>query len=243
MGGDYIYGVGWGGYNKLWMGGWGGIVWGIGYGLWMGWMGVRTYRLEKLFMNKNDNANNDNGKANREAMIRRLDAEIDNGDDKERREERDGLRKEGVKLLNESRGLMGVAILLAMRGEVLAKQKDYIEESGNFEEMENWYKVVEEVNRGLKEVNRMMKEMESRYKELRVRVNKFYGIEVMLDYDDIMNKMDNIFGNLSSESTPGEDTDKDNGGGIGIDDKDFGFNIGGDDGDGFKEGNPDWWKN
>lgn len=195
---------------------------------------------------KNDGKNGSGDKESREAMIRRLDAEIDNGGDIKRREERDGLRVEGVRLLNESRCLMTAALLLAMRGEVLARQKDYIEERGNFEERENWYRVVEEVNRELEEVNRMVKEMEGYYRDLRVRVNKFYGIEVMLDYDDVMNRMDNIFGDLSSEGTPGEDkdTDKDkgNGGGIGIDEKGFGFDIGGDDGGGFKEGDPDWWK-
>lgn len=194
--------------------------------------------------NNNDNDNKNGNKGNkgnkggesREMMIRRLDKDIDEGGDIRRREERDNLKIEGMGLLLRSRGLMDISLLLVKEAEGLAQERDKIG-VGDYEKMEAWYRAVDIVDKKLGEVNRILREMEVKYKELRVRVNKFYGMDVMKEYDDLFEGI--------PEKDYDDDDDKgyeDKGGGIGIDEKGFGFDIGGDDGGGFKEGDVDWWK-
>jgi hypothetical protein len=202
--------------------------------------------------NSNNSNNNDNGHGGESCgiLLKRLDDEIDSKGDRLRIGERDRLRAEGKGLLLKSYELMEVALGLALRSEDLINNRDNMAGMG-YDVLEGWYKAVEDVNKRLEGVMKLTKDMEEEYKELRVRVNKFYGIEVMKDYDrdykDIQDKLGKYFsmtdlpGDNSSSSSDKDKDDYKDGGGIGIDEKGFGFNIG-DDGDGFKEGDPDWWK-
>lgn len=206
---------------------------------------------------KSGNNGGDNGDGDRNDMLRKLDADIDQSGDSIRIGERDSLRREGVTLLLKSRGLMEVALYLAIKSEELIKMKGEVEGEG-YDILEEWYKEVDDINKKLDGVMKLAREMEDMYKELRERVNKFYGMEVMRDYDRAYREMEENLGKyFSMTSSPEEngdgddvnnkgDKDKDDykdGGGIGIDDKGFGFDIGNkDDGEGFKEGDPDWWK-
>jgi hypothetical protein len=205
-------------------------------------------------MNINNN-NNNNYKSNGDKM-KEMDKEIDRSGDKDRIRERDGLRSEGVELLLASEILMGSVLLLVNDLDILIMmEKTGAVEKMDFEERERWYNSVEVTNNNLEKVRGVVREMEEKYNNLRVRVNKFYGYEVMIDNNEMVNYKNFIDG------TPGEDGEsdgknkgkgKDKPKGKGDDDdgeiaggkgdSGFNFNIG-DDGEGFKEGNADWWKN
>lgn len=219
--------------------------------------------------NKNNNDTGGDDLRQRGEIIKKIDKDIDKGGDVNKIRERDELRGEGVELLIRSRGLLEISVLLAMKADELLKKrslmdsndknyskdtkdntknsKDYNNNESDYDKIEKWYRDMENVEKKIMAVRDMLLDIEGRYNDLRVRVNKFYGIEVMNGYSDAINTLNKLF----DESVPGEDDGqdkdkdedgyKDKGGGIGIDDKGFGFNLG-DDGEGFKEGDADWWK-
>lgn len=184
---------------------------------------------------KDNNKNNNNSEGvPEEKLIKRLDREIDNSGDKDRIRERDDIRNEGISLLIRSQGILAMAVVLFEEATRLIGKKD--SNQMEYDELERWYKDMENVNNKLESVNKMGKEIEKKCKELRIRVNKFYGVEVMkeTDYSDYSNSIDNIWkhfsntdiNNISDGLPEGNEENDDN-------------KWGG----GFKEGDADWWKN
>lgn len=184
--------------------------------------------------NENENLTGDRLKGDRYEVIRRIDREIDRSGDSARIGKRDRLREDGVNLLARSHELMEKSLLLAKRADSLIKEREGGKTMG-YERVDSWYREVEEVEKLLKNIDKEIWDMELEYKKLRNRVNKFYGIDVILDYDKIMDILFNE-DNTLDYSTPGE-------GGIEESNKrgkedEIGFDLD----EGFKEGDADWWK-
>lgn len=180
---------------------------------------------------KDNNKNNNNSEGvPEEKLIKRLDREIDKSGDKDRIRERDDIRNEGISLLIRSQGILAMAVVLFEEATRLIGKKD--SNQMEYDELERWYKDMENINIKLESVNKMGKEVEKKCKELRIRVNKFYGVEVMkdIDYnkdnnnDGIWNYFINTDINNISDGLPEESDDNKWSGG-------------------FKEGDADWWKN
>ena len=148
--------------------------------------------------NENDgNRNNDDMKneVRRYEMMRRLDDVIDRSGDSERIWERDSLRIEGMELLGRSRELLDRSIEMMNEAERLMDEKEVREEAGDmdYDKLAEWYREVDRVEKKINDVNEYRIELDRKYKELKGRVNKFYGIDIIRDYNDL------------SVGTPGED--------------------------------------